>query len=244
MEAPPDVGIPLGLPSRKLSTPYRFLVPLIPIGLAAGLFYWLHRTGRLAEAGQILEDHQPPRERPKLPKLLKDTGGIPKNSTDNSEKPIVKELRSEVESSKAERESSQGYKSYDGQSDLEYCLECISGKHIPEAITLTQEAIDRSLRSGQGVDDKMRAVVRTLAGTSDDFPSQESLSEMPAEAADRFRKLQSGVREVRKKIWAKRLTRGASDKRDLEEIRRDLESLEDLGYEISDMLPECEECMI
>lgn len=124
--------------------------------------------------------------------------------------------------------SDEGYLSFAGQSRENYCLECLN-KHYSTALKYIEEAEDRSLKSGQGVQDKVRVALKEIAGSEDDF----GLSDDPdfQRSLDKVKGVQ---RAIRKKIRAKNLTTINTSKEDLREIKNDLQGLLNETYKLAE----------
>ena len=132
--------------------------------------------------------------------------------------------------------SEEGYKSYSGQTRTSYCNECLV-KHSSTAKELLKEAIDRSLKSGQGVEDKVRKAVDELNGMDDDLPQGE---ELPDDVQERFDHMDSERRAIRKQIYAKNLDISGGSKKELRAIQGRVSDLLDYAYETKKMVADHE----
>ena len=106
-------------------------------------------------------------------------------------------------------------------------------KHSSTAKELLKEAIDRSLKSGQGVEDKVRKAVDELNGMDDDLPQGEDL---PDEIQERFDHMDAERRDIRKQIYAKNLDVSGGSKKELREIQGRVSGLLDYAYDTKKML--------
>lgn len=138
---------------------------------------------------------------------------------------VKEEKKDKTTTSGVEKE--EGYLSYKGQGKSDYCLECLT-KHYSKALGLIEEAIDRSLKEGQGVQDKVREAVKEITAAEDDYGNFN----IPA-LQEKFDDIKRMAREIRKEIWEKRLTTTNTSKEDLMEIRDKLKALNDKVYDIA-----------
>lgn len=120
----------------------------------------------------------------------------------------------------------EGYKSHEGQDAVDYCFECLE-KHFLKADALLQEAEDRSLKSGQGVSDKVRGAIRELVAAEDDMADQRFEDPEMQAKMDRIRQK---AREIRKRSWSNRATLDDLDDEDIRELRDEMKDLVDTTY--------------
>jgi len=115
--------------------------------------------------------------------------------------------------------------SYEGQTELDYCLEC-AVKHSQTAKILAREALQRA-RAGSpsdiGVLEKVRGVVEELVGLEDDTDTVKN---------DKVATLNSLSRTLRKFIYTKRAEIGGASLKDLEEIKSMTDKLVDAVYTV------------
>ena len=127
-------------------------------------------------------------------------------------------------------------KSFKGQTDLSYCLECCQ-KHSVTAKVLMREALQRA-EAGKpgkaGVQEKVRGVVEELCGFEDDTMtvSNEMVSA-----------LNTSARELRKFIYAKGAEMGKASLEDLREIKGMVDKLVEASYTVR-AAEECPACNV
>ena len=128
--------------------------------------------------------------------------------------------------------------SYEGQSKLDYCIECIVNNHGPKAKTLMREAVQRA-RAGSpsdlGVVEKVRAVVDELAGIEDDSDTVKN---------EKIEALNSLARAARKFIYAKRADVGGASLDDIREIKDMIDKLVDAAYQVRASEEGCISCTV
>ena len=116
--------------------------------------------------------------------------------------------------------------SYEGQSELDYCLECIVNKHGPTGKTLMTEALQRA-RAGSPSDpgglEKVRGVVDELAGIEDDSDTVKN---------EKVEALNDLARTLRKHIYATKADIGGASLDDLREIKGMMDKLVDAAYQV------------
>ena len=116
--------------------------------------------------------------------------------------------------------------SYEGQSELDYCLECICNRHGPTGKTLMKEALQRA-RAGSpsdpGVIEKVRGVVDELAGIEDDSDTVKN---------EKVEALNDLARTLRKHIYATKADIGGASLDDLREIKGMMDKLVDAAYQV------------
>ena len=127
--------------------------------------------------------------------------------------------------------------SYEGQSELEYCVECAL-KHSQTAKVLMREALQRAEADNpqtEGVKEKVRGVVEELSGMEDDTKAEKN---------ERVIQLNSAVREIRKYIFSTQAEIGGADLDSLKEIKQKLDGLVDETYEVREEEEPCPTCII
>jgi len=120
---------------------------------------------------------------------------------------------------------SHSHLSYEGQSELDYCVECLT-KHSQGAKVLMREAIQRAEAgspSDSGVLEKVRGVVEELVGFEDDSNTVQN---------EKVSTLNSLSRTLRKFIYAKKAEIGDASIEDLREIKDMVDKLVDAAYDV------------
>jgi DNA-directed RNA polymerase subunit F len=125
-------------------------------------------------------------------------------------------------------------KSFKGQSDIGYCIEC-SLKHSQTAKVLMREALQRA-EAGKprdpGVQEKVRGVVEELCGLEDDTMTVSS---------EMVSALNTSARELRKFIYTKGAEMGKASLEDLKEIKGMVDQLVEASYTVR-AAEECPQC--
>lgn len=127
-------------------------------------------------------------------------------------------------------------KSFEGQSELDYCIEC-SVKHSQTAKVLMREALQRAEVGDpglEGVKEKVRGVVEELCGLEDDTTTVKNES---------VTTLNTMARELRKFIYAKDAEMGKASLEDLREIKGMVDELVDASYTVR-AAEECPACNV
>lgn len=117
------------------------------------------------------------------------------------------------------------YLSYEGQSKVDYCLECCE-KHGQTAKILLREAIQRAEAdspSSPGAMEKVRGAVEELVGFEDDSDTVKN---------ERVATLNSLSRTLRKFVYAKKAEIGGASLEDLREIKDMTDKLVDAVYQV------------
>ena len=123
------------------------------------------------------------------------------------------------------RPKSHTHLSYEGQTGLDYCVECLS-KHGQTAKVLMREAIQRAQvgsPSDLGVLEKVRGAVEELVGFEDDSDTVKN---------EKVSTLNNLSRTLRKLIYAKKAEIGGGSLEDLREIKDMLDKLVDVTYQV------------
>lgn len=118
--------------------------------------------------------------------------------------------------------------SYEGQSELSYCVEC-GVKHSQTAKVLMREAIQRAEAaspSSIGVMEKVRGVVEELCGFEDD--TEQTGPDQNMEVTS----LNTAARSLRKFIYTTRAEVGGASLEDLHEIKSMVDKLVDKTYRV------------
>lgn len=131
-------------------------------------------------------------------------------------------------------------RTFSGQTDEAYCLECIEG-HTMMAQTEMRHAIDRYRTAGEmteGVTEKVRVAIREIEGIIEDARSTKG--------ADI--KVQRGLNEILEETrWVRKefgvsgrgLTNGDGSMEDLTELRDRIDALQKQAYELAKDCPTC-----
>ena len=128
--------------------------------------------------------------------------------------------------------------SYEGQSKVDYCLECCE-KHSQTARVLMREAIQRCETNScdtEGVKEKVKGVVEQLMGIEND-----STSVMSNERVDAINNV---ARLLWKDIYASGAELGHANNEKLKEIKEKLDGLAELVYKAREIEGECPTCQI
>lgn len=130
-------------------------------------------------------------------------------------------------------------RTFQEQSDIGYCLECISG-HTMTALTEMRHALDRYRTSGEmteGVQEKVRNSIAELMGITYDV---KDLSKASPEVEKGLNEILDEVRWIRKDAEsAKGLTRGYGSEEDLENLRNKIFALQNKAYSLYQQCPTC-----
>jgi len=114
-------------------------------------------------------------------------------------------------------------KSFEGQSDVDYCLECCN-KHSQTASMLMTEALQRAEAGGPGlpgVQEKVRAAVREITGFEDDTETVNNPAVM---------ELNTMARALRKHIYSTKAELGQASLEDLQGMKELVDNLVDASY--------------
>jgi hypothetical protein len=134
----------------------------------------------------------------------------------------------------------QSGRTFSGQTDEAYCLECIEG-HTMMAQTEMRHAIDRYRTAGEmtiGVTEKVRVAIREIEGIIEDARSTKG--------ADI--KIQKGLNEILEETrWVRKefgvsgrgLTNGEGSMEDLTELRERIDALQEKAYNLAKDCPTC-----
>lgn len=141
---------------------------------------------------------------------------------------------------KPEKKNPESGRTYEGQSDEAYCLECVEG-HTMTGLTEMRHATDRFRSAGKmtdGVTEKVRAAIRALQGIPEDVKSTENASPEVKKGLD---EILDEVRWIRKEfgISGKGLTTGNGNMQDLEELRNRILILQNKAYSLVEKCPTC-----
>ena len=127
-------------------------------------------------------------------------------------------------------------KSFEGQSDLEYCIECAI-KHSQTAKVLMREALQRAEAGDpglEGVKEKVRGVVEELLGLEDDTDTVDN---------EMVTALNTSGRELWKFIYTTGAEMGKASMEDLREIKRMVDQLVEASYTVR-AAEECPACNV
>ena len=126
--------------------------------------------------------------------------------------------------------------SYEGQSKLDYCIECCT-KHGQTSSVLMREAIQRAEAgspSDLGVQEKVRGAVKELTGFEDDSDTVKN---------EEVSVLNSAARDLRKLIYESKAEVGGATLEDLREIKGMVDQLVDASYKVRSS-EECIGCTV
>lgn len=131
-------------------------------------------------------------------------------------------------------------KTHVGQSDEEYCLECVEG-HTMKAHTEMRHAIDRFRTAGEmteGVKEKVRVAIEEISGIDEDVKSTKGADPKVSEGLD---KILDKARWIRKRygLGGVGLTVGQGGMKDLEALRSDIDSVQESAYKLVGQCPTC-----
>jgi len=127
-------------------------------------------------------------------------------------------------------------KHFEGQTDLEYCIECAI-KHSQTAKVLMREGLQRAEAGGpglEGVKEKVRGVVEELCGLEDDTTTVKNES---------VTTLNTMARELRKFIYTQDAEMGKASLEDLREIKGMVDKLVEASYTVR-AAEECPACNV
>lgn len=127
-------------------------------------------------------------------------------------------------------------KSFEGQSDVDYCIEC-SVKHSQTAKVLMREALQRAETgdpSMEGVQEKVRGVVEELCGLEDDTTTVSN---------EMVTMLNTSARELRKFIYTTGAELGGASMEQLREIKGMVDDLVEASYTVR-AAEECPGCNV
>lgn len=135
-------------------------------------------------------------------------------------------------------------KTFQGQTDEAYCLECLEG-HIMNAKTELRHAIDRfrtSKEMSPGVVEKVRVAIQELQGINEDVKNTLDADPQIKKGLD---DILNEVRWIRKEfgVSGRGLTRGLGTQKDLEELRDRVDKLQEVSYDLADDCPSCSEAV-
>lgn len=133
--------------------------------------------------------------------------------------------------------SSGSHFSYEGQTEVDYCIEC-AVKHGQTAKVLLREAIQRAMAASPddpGVIEKVRGAVEELVGMEDDTETVKN---------DRVALLNKMARSLRKYIYAKGAEIGKATLDDLKTIKEMTDKLVDAVYKVRQIESECIACKV
>lgn len=130
-------------------------------------------------------------------------------------------------------------KTFEGQSDEAYCLECVEG-HTMNALTEMRHAIDRFRTAGKmtdGVTEKVRVAISEIQGIKEDIKNTKNASSDVKKGLD---EMLDEARWVRKEFGISGgLTRGVGSMEDLEELRERIVAMNLKAYELVEQCPSC-----
>lgn len=127
-------------------------------------------------------------------------------------------------------------KSFEGQSDLKYCIEC-AVKHSQTAKIAMKEAIQRAYAGDpglEGVQEKVRVVVEELCGLDIDTETVDN---------EMVTTLNTLGRELRKFIYTTGAEMGRASREQLEEIKGMVDQLVEASYTVR-AAEECPACNV
>lgn len=128
--------------------------------------------------------------------------------------------------------------SYEGQSKVDYCLECCE-KHGATAKVLMREAIQRCDANGcdtEGVKEKIKGVVEELMGIENDTTTTTNNERVDA--------INKATRSLWKEIYASGAEIGGATKENLKSFQERLEALTEVVYKTREIEGDCPTCKI
>ncbi|OYD16927.1 hypothetical protein CH330_01275 [candidate division WOR-3 bacterium JGI_Cruoil_03_51_56] len=133
-------------------------------------------------------------------------------------------------------------KTYAGQSNESYCLECIEG-HTMLASTEMRHATDRYRTAGKmtpGVTEKVRVAIAEIAGIVEDARNTEGAA---PEVKQGINEILDEVRWIRKEygLSGRGLTTGHGTEKDLVELKSRVQAIQNKAY---DLVSECPTCRV
>lgn len=131
-------------------------------------------------------------------------------------------------------------RSFEGQSNESYCLECIEG-HTMISSTEMRHAIDRFRSAGkmtEGVTEKVRVSIAELQGIEEDA---RNISNASPDVKAGINEILNEVRWIRKEygLSGKGLTVGQGELADLENLRNRIFALQTKAYALVKKCPTC-----
>lgn len=131
-------------------------------------------------------------------------------------------------------------RSFQGQSNESYCLECIEG-HTMMSSTEMRHAIDRFRSAGkmtEGVAEKVRVAIAELQGIEEDA---RNISDASPDVKAGINEILNDVRWIRKEygLSGKGLTTGQGELADLENLRNQIFALQTKAYALVKKCPTC-----
>lgn len=158
---------------------------------------------------------------------------------EKEEKPVEKKAPVETEGGGAEVKPLSG-KSYEEQSQEEYCLECIEA-HTMKSLTEMRHAIDRFRTAGKmtyGVTEKVRVSIGEIEGITEDVKNTQDAS---PDVKKGLNEILDEVRWIRKDygLSGKGLTIGRGGSEELEELRKHIFALQLKAYALVEKCPTC-----
>jgi hypothetical protein len=134
----------------------------------------------------------------------------------------------------------QSGRSFKGQSDESYCVECIEG-HTMLALTEMRHALDRYRTAGQmtpGVSEKVKVALSELMGIEEDAKNLEGAD--PKVRAG-INSILNDVRWLRKEygVSGVGLTIGMGTEQDLMNLRNRIQTMQNTAYELVKICPTC-----
>lgn len=141
---------------------------------------------------------------------------------------------------KSDQTNPESGRTFEGQSDVAYCLECVEG-HTMGGLTEMRHAIDRYRTAGKmttGVTEKVRVAIGELLGINEDVRNTKDAS---PEVKKGLEEILNEVRWIRKEygMSGKGLTRGYGNLEDLEELRNRIFILQNKAYSLVEKCPTC-----
>jgi len=131
-------------------------------------------------------------------------------------------------------------RTYEGQTDSGYCIECTEG-HLMKAATEMRHAVDRYRTAGSmtdGVVEKVRVALQEVVGIDEDIAN---LKNAPDNVKAELREILDKSRWLRKEfgISARGLTIGEGGMKDLEDLRQAIFDMQTKTYQVAKHCPIC-----
>jgi len=127
--------------------------------------------------------------------------------------------------------------SFEGQSEVDYCIEC-AVKHIQTGKVFMREGLQRAEVNGpqsEGVKEKVRGVVEELSGIEADTDTVKNA---------KVTAINTAARELRKRIYSSQAEIGGASIETLQEIKAEVDTLVEQIYKVREEEEECPTCQV
>lgn len=153
---------------------------------------------------------------------------------------VPPEVMEKAEKGKESMEKPADGRSFSGQTEESYCVECIEG-HTMTSLTEMRHAIDRYRTAGkmtEGVSEKVRVAIAELMGIEED--ARNTSDAAPAVKAG-IDNILNQVRWVRKEygVSGVGLTVGQGAEQDLLNLRDKIQAIQNEAYNLVQVCPTC-----